>query len=58
LEIGKMADTYPQGRVVPKITWRMQKEIIEVDGSTDKELLQNLLNQCQSLIQNLLEIYE
>jgi hypothetical protein len=36
LEIGKMADTYPQGRVVPKITWRMQKEIIEVDGSTDK----------------------
>jgi len=36
LEIGKMADTYPQGRVVPKITWRMQKEIIEIDGSTDK----------------------
>ena len=36
LEIGKLADSYPQGRVVPKITWRMQKEIIEVDGSTDK----------------------
>jgi hypothetical protein len=36
LEISKLADTYPQGRVVPKITWRMQKEIIEVDGSTDK----------------------
>jgi hypothetical protein len=36
MEIGKMAETYPQGRVVPKITWRMQKEIIEVDGSTDK----------------------
>jgi hypothetical protein len=35
-EIGKMAETYPQGRVVPRITWRMQKEIIEVDGSTDK----------------------
>jgi len=39
LEIGKMADTYPQGRVVPKITWRMQKEIIEVDGSTDKSVI-------------------
>jgi hypothetical protein len=39
LEIGKMADTYPQGRVVPKITWRMQKEIIEIDGSTDKSAI-------------------
>ena len=36
IEIGKLAETYPQGRVVPKVTWRMQKEIIEVDGSTDK----------------------
>jgi hypothetical protein len=39
LEIGKLADSYPQGRVVPKITWRMQKEIIEVDGSTDKAVI-------------------
>lgn len=36
MEIGRMADTYPQGRVVPKITWRMQKEIVEVNGTTDK----------------------
>jgi hypothetical protein len=36
MEIGKLAESYPQGRVVPRITWRMQKEIIEVDGSTDK----------------------
>jgi hypothetical protein len=39
LEIGKMAETYPQGRVVPRITWRMQKEIIEIDGSTDKAVI-------------------
>jgi len=39
MEIGKMADSYPQGRVVPRITWRMQKEIIEVDGSTDKAMI-------------------
>ena len=39
IEIGKLAETYPQGRVVPKVTWRMQKEIIEVDGSTDKSLI-------------------
>jgi len=36
MEISKMAETYPQGRVVPKVTWRMQKEMVEVDGSTDK----------------------
>ena len=36
LEIQKMVDTYPQGRIVPKITWRLQKEIIEINGSTDK----------------------
>jgi hypothetical protein len=36
MEIGRMASTYPQGRTVPKVTWRMEREIIEVDGSTDK----------------------
>ena len=35
LEISKMAESYPQGRVVPKITWRLQKEIVEIDGSSD-----------------------
>ena len=39
LEISKMAETYPQGRVVPKITWRMQKEIVEIDGTTDKGVI-------------------
>jgi len=39
LEIGKMAETYPQGRIVPKVTWRLQKEIIEVDGSTDRAMI-------------------
>jgi hypothetical protein len=36
MEITRMADTYPQGRVVPRITWRMQKEIVEINGSSDK----------------------
>ena len=43
LELGKMADTYPQGRIVPKITWRMQKEIVEVDGSTDKGVISKFI---------------
>lgn len=36
LDIQKMVETYPQGRVAPKITWRLNKEIIEVNGTTDK----------------------
>jgi hypothetical protein len=36
LEISKMVDSYPQGRIVPRITWRLQKEILEVDGNLDK----------------------
>ena len=36
MEINKLESTYPQGRVVPKITWRLQKEIVEVNGNTDK----------------------
>jgi hypothetical protein len=39
MDISKLASTYPQGRIVPKVTWRMQKEIIEVDGSTDKAVI-------------------
>jgi len=39
MEIGRLAETYPQGRVVPRVTWRLQKEIIEIDGSTDKAVI-------------------
>jgi hypothetical protein len=44
-EINRMADTYPQGRVVPKVTWRLQKEIIEVNGSTDKSEIAKFIEQ-------------
>jgi hypothetical protein len=36
MELSRMAETYPQGRVVPRVTWRMNKEIVEVNGMTDK----------------------
>ena len=29
LEISKLEDSYPKGRVVPKVTWRLQKEIYQ-----------------------------
>lgn len=35
-EIESMADTYPQGRIAPRVTWRLQKQIVEIDGITDK----------------------
>jgi len=35
-ELSKLGDMYPAGRVVPKVTWKLQKEIIELDGSNDK----------------------
>lgn len=35
-EIQKMIDSYPQGRTAPRVTWRLNKEIVEVNGITDK----------------------
>lgn len=36
LEINKLADTYPTGRVAPKITWRLQKQIVSIQGDSDQ----------------------
>jgi len=36
MEIEKMADTYPVGRTAPKVTWRLSKQIVDINGSTDK----------------------
>lgn len=44
-ELTKMADDYPQGRIVPRITWRLQKEIVELDGSTDKSQIAKFVEQ-------------
>jgi hypothetical protein len=38
-DISRMASMYPQNRVVPKVTWRMEKEILEVNGSTDRAVI-------------------
>ena len=35
-EIQKIIDKYPAGRPAPRITLRLQKQIIEIDGTTDK----------------------
>jgi hypothetical protein len=35
-EIEKMADDYPSNMVAPKVTWRLNKQIVELNGSVEK----------------------
>jgi hypothetical protein len=35
-DINKILDTYPQGRVTPSVTIKLQKQIVEINGSIDK----------------------
>jgi hypothetical protein len=45
LEIQKLADTYPQGRTAPKVTWRLNKEIVEINGTTDRMEISKFIEQ-------------
>ena len=45
LEIRRQEETYPKGRVVPKVTWRLQKEIVEINGNTDKSEIAKFVEQ-------------
>jgi hypothetical protein len=36
IELDKMAEQYPAGRQAPRITWKLLKHIVEVDGEQDK----------------------
>jgi len=38
-EIGKVIDSYPVGRVAPRATLRLQKQVIELNGSRDKGMI-------------------
>jgi hypothetical protein len=39
VELDKMAENYPQGRIPPKSTWKLQKMIVEMEGISDKSIL-------------------
>jgi hypothetical protein len=39
LELDRMANDYPSGRVAPTVTWRLMKQIISIDGSEDKGMI-------------------
>jgi hypothetical protein len=45
MEIQNMASKYPTGRTVPRITWRLEKQIIELDGSRDRGAISTFVNQ-------------
>lgn len=44
-DISKAIDSYPQGRVVPSVTMRLQKQIIEVNGVQDKGEISKFVEQ-------------
>lgn len=43
LELSKRAESYPVGMVVPKITWRLLKTIVSINGNTDKEYISSFI---------------
>jgi hypothetical protein len=45
LEIQKMGESYPQGRTVPKVTWRLNKQIVEINGTPDKSEIAKFIEQ-------------
>jgi hypothetical protein len=45
LEIQRMAASYPQGRTVPRVTWRLNKQIVEINGVTDKSEIAKFIEQ-------------
>jgi len=45
VEINKLSQSYPQGRVFPKVTLRLQKQIVELDGNSDKAEIAKFVEQ-------------
>ena len=36
IELDKMVDQYPAGRQSPRVTWKLLKHIVEIDGDSDR----------------------
>jgi len=45
MEVQKMTESYPQGRVAPKVTWRLNKQIIEINGVQDRSEISKFIDQ-------------
>jgi len=44
-EIQGMVDKYPKGRPAPKVTWRLEKQIVELEGSRDRQAISKFVNE-------------
>lgn len=45
MEVSNLETQYPQGRIAPKVTWRLNKQIIEINGSTDRMEISKFIEQ-------------
>jgi hypothetical protein len=45
VDINRLSQSYPQGRVFPKVTLRLQKQIVELDGNPDKAEIAKFVEQ-------------
>jgi hypothetical protein len=43
IELEKMADSYPTGRVVPRVTWRLNKQIVDINGNSDRNYISQFI---------------
>lgn len=43
-EINKQKNSYPEGRIPPLITWRLSKQIVEIEGQKDVNEINNFIN--------------
>lgn len=43
-EISSMVDSYPKGRPAPRVTWRLERQIVEVDGNRDRGQISAFVN--------------
>jgi hypothetical protein len=45
LEVQRLGDNYPQGRAVPRVTWRLNKQLVEINGTTDRGEISKFIEQ-------------
>jgi hypothetical protein len=45
VDINRLSQSYPQGRVFPKVTLRLQKQIVELGGNSDKAEIAKFVEQ-------------
>jgi len=58
MELEKLAEQYPEGMVAPRVTWRLNKQIVALNGNEDREYvskqIQNLPIMDSKFIRNFL----